>query len=787
MRLKANFEGFIVEYDLLLKEFERIKKENIYLKQLLTNIMHQRDESAKGMIKETIVSYRSLPEEKIQLFNSLFKGRTDVFAYRWESKDGRSGYIPACDLEWQKPLCQKPKIKCSQCQHRKLSPLTNQVIYQHLSGKKTVGLFPLLQDETCFFLALDFDKQNWQQDVQTFVNTCKKVELPVHIERSRSGNGAHVWIFFAEKISAALARKLGTQLLTKALEKRHQIGMDSFDRMFPNQDTLPKGGFGNLIALPLQRNSLSAGNSVFVDDNFQPFPDQWLYLSSVEKINKHDILSVIKKLNQSDERTDVTLPLPPKIKVILRNGLYIPKQGIPSSIYSKMLSIASFKNPEFYKAQAKRMSTHGMKKIICCYEEDPEYLILPRGSFGEFEKILKENSIELELEDHSFAGENIDVNFTGQLTPQQEEAILALKNYENGTLAASTGFGKTVTVAALISKRKTNTLIIVNKIQLLHQWVDSLSNFLDIPRKEIGQIGGGKKVITGKIDVATIQSILSKDKIKSFITQYGQVIVDECHHISAFSFEKVLKQVRAKFVYGLTATPVRKDGFHPIIYMQCGPIRYKTDSKIQAKIRPFKHTLIPRYTNFRSQSTKIQKIYQEISVDDVRNQLLFDDVLHELDRGRSPIILTERIEHLENLRSKFKGYAKNIIVLTGNMTKKERITELKRLDNIPDNEERLVIATGKYIGEGFDDPRLDTLFLAMPISWKGTLQQYVGRLHRIHSNKQEVKVYDYVDIHVPTLKSMFDKRKKGYNSIGYISVDRKDGSIKNEQMQLFEL
>ncbi|MBM7653464.1 TOTE conflict system archaeo-eukaryotic primase domain-containing protein [Neobacillus cucumis] len=774
-----------MEFERLLKELEHLRKENDYLKHLLSNMMHQRDEKIELFEKEKKISNRSLPKEKIQLFKSLFKGRSDVFANRWESKDGRSGYTPSCDLEWQKPICQKPKIKCSECVHRKLSPLTNQELFNHLSGAKTVGLYPLLQDETCFFIAVDFDKQNWKQDVLAFVNECKCSKVPAYVERSRSGNGAHVWIFFSEKIPAALARKLGTYLLTKSLEKRHQIGMDSFDRMFPNQDTLPRGGFGNLIALPLQLHSKNNGNSVFVDEHFIPYPDQWLFLSSIAKISKLDILSVIDTPNQTQVKEDLMpMPIPEKIKVYMKNGIFIKKQGIPSFIFSKIMSLATFKNPEFYKAQAKRMSTYGMQRSISSFEEDSEYLILPRGCFEELQKLLTEHSIEIDIADESYDGENIQVNFSGQLTSQQQEALTELLKHKNGTLVAATGFGKTVTAASLIAKRKTNTLIIVNRTQLLQQWIESLSTFLQVPEKGIGQIGGGKSKITGQIDVATIQSLNFKGKLKSFITQYGQIIVDECHHISAFSFEKVLKQVRAKYVYGLTATPIRKDGLHPIIFMQCGQIRYKTNAKSQAKIRPFNHKLIPRYTNLKSDSTDINEIYRLLSTNEYRNQLLFDDVLNELDKGRSPIILTERIEHLENLRNLFNRFAKNIIVLSGNMTKKEQRNELTRLAKIPDNEERLVIAIGKYIGEGFDDPRLDTLFLAMPISWKGTLQQYVGRLHRIHADKQEVKVYDYVDVHVPTLKAMFEKRLNGYKSMGYVSEENKQIDT-NEQMQLF--
>ncbi len=656
-----------------------------------------------------------------------------------------------------------------------------------------------MPDDTCYFLALDFDKKEWQTDVLAFHETCNEIGIPAYIERSRSGKGAHVWIFFEQSIPARIARNLGCALLTATLEKRHQVGLDSYDRLFPNQDTMPKGGFGNLIALPMQKDARKHSNSIFVNGHLQPYEDQWAFLSkmiklSLDKVNQ--FIALLTKENSpigslritTDEDTlpweqvfrnePVFSDLPSQVNVFISNMIFIEKEGLPQKLIISIIRLAAFLNPDYYRTQALRLPLYNKPRIINLSVESTNHIGIPRGCLDELVKLFEQLEIEAIIHDNTNHGISKDFEFEGKLYDEQLNAGKELLCYNNGILSASTAFGKTVVALWLVAQRKTSTLVIVHRRQLLQQWKERIASFLNIPIKDIGEIGAGKDKRTMKIDVAIIQSLYHDKEVKEFVKEYGMVIVDECHHISAFSFEQVLKDVKAKYVYGLTATPVRKDGQHPIVIMQCGSIRVKIDARNQANSRAFSHSVIVRHTTFRLPDSlariepKITDIYQALVDDKERNDLIIDDIIAAIEAGRSPLILTERIAHVDFFMEKLTGFAKNIIVLKGGMGRKQLNAVMDRLHSIPENEERVIIATGKYIGEGFDDNRLDTLFLTMPISWKGTLQQYAGRLNRVNDSKTEVIIYDYVDREVPVLAAMYAKRVKGYASIGYSITDK---------------
>ena len=808
------------KYNLLVTQNEILRKENTELRSLLcAHGIEYKPRSAK--VIDSIYSPISLPvfklslDERVALFMSLFKGRKDVFARRWFSKStGKAGYQPVCVNEWRRGVCDKKKYKCAECPNRDFAPLTSQDVYRHLEGKDenccdVVGLYAIMPDNNCSFLCTDFDdkscKHGYKDDVLAFVGVCRDWQIPYAIERSRSGNGAHVWIFFEEPLPAFKARRLGNAILTEAMNRDGRMSLNSYDRFFPNQDRMPEGGFGNLVALPLQGQARKNLNSVFVDDDFLAYKDQWTFLYNIKKLREDDVdkqlsLHVNEEfgaLSTSSESKPWVTPTSQDLtkadfystmEIVKADKIYIPLKSISAKVLNHLKRIAAFKNPEFYSKQALRLSTYSVPRIISCFDITDEYLAMPRGCEDAILSFLNDNNVKYSITDETSHGKKISVTFTGKEREEQTDAINALLTYSNGVLHATTAFGKTVTAAAIIARKKVNTLILVHSKALLTQWHERLTEFLDIDFKETEEPKkrGRKKVFSpigcldstcnslhGIIDIALIQSCLDENGVKPFVQDYGMVLVDECHHVSSVTFEHVLKSIKAHTVYGLTATPIRKDGQQPIIFMQCGPIRFSADAKSQITKQSFDRYLIPRFTSYRSITEDRQTItamYQSLSEDTVRNNLIVNDICKVVDSGRTPIILTNRTSHVTLLAEKLKTTIPNVITLTGSGTTRDKRDALLRLQAISPSEPLVIVATGKYVGEGFDYPRLDTLFLALPISWKGLVAQYAGRLHRENEGKKDVRIYDYIDIHEPVCDSMYRKRLKGYASIGYKTI-----------------
>lgn len=796
----------------LYAELNRLESRAARIRNEIARLENQGDpvppQSATRLFPDTTLSVdnNSSPSEKVKLFRSLFRGRDDVYPKRFESrKTGKSGYAPVCANEWRDGVCRKPAVKCADCDHRQYLPVTDDVIERHLRGESpdakpfVAGVYPMLPDETCRFLAADFDKATWEKDVAAFRDTAREIGVPVAVERSRSGNGAHAWVFFSEPVPCIAARKMGAYLLTETMERRPEVGLDSYDRFFPNQDTLPKGGFGNLIALPLQKRARDHGNSEFLDDLLVPHPDQWAYLSRIARLSRDIVETLARKASDSGRITGLRMPVtdefedrpwdappsgnaagnikgpfPQSLDIVLANQVFVAKADVSPSLRNALIRIAAFQNPEFYQKQAMRMPVWNVPRVISCAANFPQHIALPRGCFDDVLELLRSLRIEARIEDKRFSGSRIEAAFKGHLYPEQQQAADALLSHDCGILAATTAFGKTVVSIRNIAARGVNTLILVHRRQLMDQWVARLAEFLGLDEKEIGRIGGGKKKATGVIDVAVIQSLTKKDVVDDRIAGYGHLVIDECHHISAPSFEAVSREFKGRYVTGLSATVARKDGHHPVIYMNCGPIRFKVNPKTKAKERPFGHVLIVRDAGYRlpmeltmKENLPITDIYDSLMRNERRNALIAEDVLGVIGEGRNPVLLTERREHLELLREILDGKIDNIVVFQGGMGKKQRAAAREQLlDQTPDRT-RLVLATGRYLGEGFDDPRLDTLFLALPISWRGTLAQYAGRLHRLREGKTEVRIYDYADLGVAMLARMFEKRLSGYKGLGY--------------------
>lgn len=813
--------GYIMEkkYEELYDQYSTLKKENEKLKNRITLLeKHLYDNNLSNLIdttnlfltkykqkdNESSISMNSSVDIKIDLFMSLFKGRYDVCAKKWNNK---KGYSPFCLNDFKLGICNKPKVKCINCSNSNFFPLDEERIKNHLLGNYILGLYPITKDDTCYLTAVDFDGITWKDDVQALLETCKKNDFRCYIERSQSGNGAHVWFFFNQEIKASLAREFVVTLISMTMELTKNIKFDSFDRLFPNQDFLQKDGFGNLISLPLQKKSRNDSNTVFIDENFNEITDQWAYLSKVKKIavdevqkflgNKrfrttNDVKNIIYKKN---ELFINTTDFENSLKLIKDKGIIISKEYLSSKALLLLRRLASYNNPEFFEKQAMRISTYGTPRITVVYDESEENIMLPRGVENELVTLLNKNNINYKLIDNRFKGRELNIKFNGNLDDKQELAFQELVKFDDGVLSAHTGFGKTVLAANIIATKKQSTLILVHTKELAKQWKERLDEFLIINEEVInkkknvsliGMLGGGKNSLNGIVDIALMQSMFDREKeVKSFISQYGLVIIDECHHISAANFSRIAKNISSKYLYGLSATPIRKDGHHPIIFMSCGPIRYKTNSKTDALLRDFEHFIIPRFTNIRMPTFKennkwhISEIYEHICQSNYRNNLIVSDIIDAVNSGRNPLVLTERSSQVDKLVKLLENVDFKVLVLTGKLKNKERNECLQTINELKVNEKFVIIATGKLIGEGFDLSRLDTLFMAMPIAWKGTITQYAGRLHRSYIGKKEVLIYDYVDIYVPTLERMYHKRVKAYKSIGY----QLKSDISNNQLE----
>lgn len=793
--INSHLEQLEEQKQVLLKELHLLQEDNIY-------------SSSCGVpaISATLTN----SEQRLQLFSRLFRCREDVFPKYWENQAKKTkGYSPACRIEWKRGMCGKPKVKCGECPNQQFIPFDISIIREHLEGKITIGTYAIRKDDTCIFLAADFDKEHWKDDVYAYAMAAKEYGIEVSIERSRSGNGAHGWIFFNEPVQASLARQLGAAILLKAIAKQHTISFKSYDRFFPSQDTLPDGGFGNLIALPLQRIPRKNGNSVFIDHDFQPFQDQWHCLANVKFVSYSEVSRIIIQSNSTQEiphvyqTEDLSIDVADNdpvqrieniyqkpVRFECNNALIIDLTGLPSKLISAFRQTATFANPKFFELQRMRFSTWKTPRYISCAEQSGTRLTLPRGVIEKCSDIAQQAGATVEYLDKHKSYTQIQVSFTGNLLPPQKTALSRIEGFSLGILVAPPGSGKTVIGCALIAARKVPTLILVHRKQLADQWKSRLLEFLDITKKQIGILDGSGGRSTGIIDIAMFQTLSKSLTDKNILDSYGQIIVDECHHGSAPSFESCLKNISALYYLGLTATPRRKDGLDPIIYMQCGAIRYvmeETDG--QSEINK---TVIVRESQFHMPDVSLApaplyEVWNALVKDNTRLGLIAQDVVDSLNTGEFPLILSERKEHLELLLIEIENRCKRIdtkgFILTSDVGKRQRkkiITEIHEMlgkGTLP-----YILSTGSLIGEGFDIPALSTLILAMPISFKGRIIQYAGRIHRESIGKTSVKIYDYVDIHLGLTMSMFRKRLITYKKMGY-RIDVRESSKIEELMK----
>ncbi|MCQ2499613.1 MAG: DEAD/DEAH box helicase family protein [Lachnospiraceae bacterium] len=800
------------------------------------NILYEDDQGAR-------IIPVNITKNHVDYFYYLFKGRSDVYSMRYgkaNKKTGKHGYYTQCSNIWKYGICPKKndyQYSCSQCPNQVYKGLTGQALYEHLVGAKedasdVIGIYPMLPDETINFLVFDFDCHDeavngdddanpdleWMGEVNAFRKICEMNDVPILVERSRSGKGAHIWMFFEKPILAATARKFGAALLTKGAESVNMRSFKYYDRMLPAQDHIPlnqktgKPGLGNLVALPLQGQALKNGNSAFIDENWNAYHHQWECLIAVTKIKTEYVEEKIKlwssegvlgtlctEFDVSDTDATATEKSKPwdknksilhkedvscTVEIVVDDKVYICKKNMKPRMQNTFRRMAAFSNPDFYKKAGMGLNVRNISRIISCGYDDGDYICLPRALKDSIIDTLNTSGILYTLTDKRCEGASLDVTFKGELYEEQMRGAEAILSNENGVLAATTSFGKTVVGAYMIAERKVNTLILVHNTEIQKNWIEDLEKFLDIKaelpeyqtktgrikkRKSlIGKVYAGHNSLTGIIDVAIFSSLGKGDDINPIVENYGMVIMDECHHGAAQTVEDVVGAAKAKYVYGLTATPKREDGLEKKVFMQFGPIRFRYTAKERALKQGIDHFVYPRFTRLVSSTDlKVTEANRAVIESEQRNDQIILDVEECLCNGRTPLVLTKYKEHAQLLYKRLEEKADHVYLLQGGGSRKEKDEIRSQMRLVPETESVVLVAIDKYIGEGFNFPRLDTMMLTMPAAAEGNIEQFAGRLHRDYETKQDVIIYDYVDSHIRVLEKMYHKRLRTYKKIGY--------------------
>lgn len=815
-----NLEGQNLES--LRRMVRHLQEENQELKELLKKSHITFNESKEDMTTQSInegvcIKDTYIYDKLVAYFLTLFQGRRDVYALR----GSKGGYFPQCFNRW-KEYCPKQNsqkgVSCQKCPYKEWKALDREVGKDHLLGYKdnctdVIGLYPLLEDDTCKLLVFDFDNHDednsenndWKDEIDAIRKICHKNGIDVLIERSRSGNGAHAWILFKEFVPASLAREFGLLLIEKGAQSINLKSFRYYDRMFPTQDH--SDGLGNLVALPLQGKALKQGNSAFVDENWNPYYDQWKLLTTVHQLSKNEIEEHIYKWKEelSIPQTLLTMDLGKRIKpwkkdenfhsedvieklsIVLADGIYVDTLNLQLRIQNQIRRLSAFDNPIFYKNHNLGFSNWNQPRVIYLGEDINDYIKIPRGLLETLLNKCHPSNIEYEIIDKREKGKPINVSFTGKLRDEQLTAASDLLNYDNGVLNAATAFGKTVVSSYLISQRKVNTLIIMQSVSLIEQWVDELHRFLEInedlpvyktktgkekQRKDlIGVLHGSKNTLTGIIDVVSVNSIYDKEGNSRLSQPYGMVIVDECHHGASHIFENVLRQINSKYVYGVSANDKRIDRLEKKVYMQLGPIRHQYTSRERIKKQTIDHYVYPRFTRIMAlgdSKNDLNSAYAFISKNENRNNMIISDIKKCIEENRTPIVLTRYKEHAKSLyESLKKDVLAHTYLIYGDHSLKENEETRKTILSLSHDEPFILVATSQSVGEGFNVPRLDTLFLTSPVSGEPLVDQFLGRINRDYKYKKSAIVYDYVDSHIHYFNNMYKKRLSAYRKIGF--------------------